>query len=76
MYRIEIGCCTYSVLAILDSINVLIWLMVCYSLQMPTKGAVTTLIAAPQGVLRNFYPMEGYCMDHCEAINTDLFKGK
>jgi hypothetical protein len=28
-------------------------------LQLPTQGAVTTLIAAPQGVLRNFYPMKG-----------------
>lgn len=42
--------------------------------QMPTYGAVTNLLAAPQGVLRNFYPMEGYCQDHCENININLFK--
>eukprot|EP00878_Enallax_costatus_P036613 GHUV01041134.1.p1 GENE.GHUV01041134.1~~GHUV01041134.1.p1 ORF type:complete len:322 (+),score=95.41 GHUV01041134.1:112-1077(+) len=44
--------------------------------QMPTQGAVTTLIAAPQGVLRNFYPMKGYCQDHCENININLFRGR
>jgi hypothetical protein len=37
---------------------VLSWLLLLL-LQLPTQGAVTTLIAAPQGVLRNFYPMKG-----------------
>ncbi|WIA39118.1 hypothetical protein OEZ86_005253 [Tetradesmus obliquus] len=42
--------------------------------QLPTQGAVTTLIAAPQGVLRNFYPMKGYCQDRCDNININLFE--
>lgn len=45
-------------------------------LQMPTQGAVTNLIAAPQGVLRNFYPLSGYCLDKCGDINIDLFRSK
>jgi hypothetical protein len=47
-----------------------------FAMQMPTQGAVTNLIAAPQGVLRNFYPLSGYCLDKCEDINIDLFRSK
>jgi hypothetical protein len=43
---------------------------------MPAQGAVTHLIAAPQGVLRNFYPLSGYCLDKCDDINIDLFRSE
>jgi len=50
------------------------WLcMLVVCVQMPTQGAVTNLIAAPQGVLRNFYPLSGYCQDKCNDININLF---
>lgn len=35
-----------------------------------------TLVPAFQGVLRNFYPLEGYCQDHCDNININLFKSE
>ena len=44
-------------------------------LQMPMQGAVSNIIAAPQGVLRNVYPLKGYCQDKCDDININLFKG-
>lgn len=42
--------------------------------QMPT--GITTLIAAPQGVLRNFYPNDNYCQDHCDNVHINLLKGR
>jgi hypothetical protein len=45
-------------------------------MQMPIQGAVSNILAAPQGVLRNFYPMKGYCQDRCDDININLFKGE
>jgi hypothetical protein len=47
-----------------------------YFMQMPPPRAITTLIAAPQGVLRNFYPLQGYCLNKCENLTKDLFFGK
>lgn len=44
--------------------------------QMPVQGAVTHLIVAPQGVLRNFYPLKGYCLDNCDDIHIDLFRSE
>lgn len=44
--------------------------------QMPVQGAVTHLIVAPQGVLRNFYPLSGYCLVNCDDIHIDLFRSE
>jgi hypothetical protein len=54
-----------------SGVHAAVCLLLCFWLQLPTQGAVTTLIAAPQGVLRNFYPMKGGKQQCCTNINRD-----
>jgi hypothetical protein len=55
----HLACTAQSAVQLDVGLTVVVCWLPLVALQLPTQGAVTTLIAAPQGVLRNFYPMKG-----------------